>query len=59
VVFVSSAQSPLEHASDIYSPFAPADTRRLRKFVADVEELAASSFFENPGNKITISGGVD
>jgi hypothetical protein len=53
------SDSPLEQARVIYAPFDQAETRRLRQFVADVEELAASSFFQAPGGKITISGGVD
>ncbi|HEV3000031.1 MAG TPA: hypothetical protein VGW75_04755 [Solirubrobacteraceae bacterium] len=49
----------MEHASVIYSPFSVVETARLRQFVADVEELAASTFFENPGGKITIRAGID
>jgi hypothetical protein len=36
--------SVLRLAADISSPFDPRETRRLRGYVADVEELVASAF---------------
>ncbi len=48
--------SILRKAADIYASFDVRETRRLRDFVADVEALVSSSFFQ-PGNQtLKISG---
>jgi hypothetical protein len=49
-------ESPLEHISEIYSPFDAADARRLRVYVDDVETLVASSFFKGPALSLTVGG---
>lgn len=54
-----SSESPFEHPEVIYAPFDAAESKRLRQFVTNVEQLAASSFFKDPGGKFTISGGTD
>jgi hypothetical protein len=47
--------SVLRLAADIYSPFSPRETRRLRAYVADVEELVASAFFRSGQQTLTLS----
>jgi hypothetical protein len=53
------SETVLDRPLEIYAPFDARESARLRGFVADVEELASCSFFENPGSKITLSGGVN
>ena len=53
------SESPLEHAAEIYAPFDARETARLRQFVTDVEELAASSFFDSPGQKFKLAWSAD
>src|SRR3954452_5896363 len=52
-------QSALDRPLEIYGRFSAAETRALRRYVELVGELAESSFFKNPGNKVTITGGTD
>jgi hypothetical protein len=47
--------SVLRLAADIYSPFDRRETHRLRGYVADVEELVASAFFQSGEQKLTLS----
>lgn len=54
-----SSESPFEQPLVIYAPFDVGESRRLRQFVSNVEQLAASSFFDAPAGKLTISGGTD
>jgi hypothetical protein len=53
------SESPLERAAEIYAPFDAGETARLRQYVEDVQDLAASSFFKNPGQKVTLSWSDD
>lgn len=49
------SDSVLRLAGQIYSPFDPRETRRLRNYVSDVEELVASAFFQPGEQKLTLS----
>lgn len=42
-------------AADIYTPFCTQETRRLRSYIADVEELVGSTFFQPGEQKLTLS----
>lgn len=42
-------------ASEIYSPFDVRETRRLRQYIADVEELTGSAFFQPSDRRLTLS----
>jgi hypothetical protein len=42
-------------AADLYSPFAARETRTLRGYIADVEELVASAFFQSGQQTLTVS----
>lgn len=48
------SDSVLHQATKIYAPFDSRETRRLRQYVADVEELVGSSFF-SAGEKLTLT----
>lgn len=48
-------ESVLRRAEEIYTPFDGRDTRRLRTYVADVEDLVGSTFFQPGEQKLTIS----
>jgi hypothetical protein len=48
-------ESVLRLAADIYTPFSPQETRRLRSYIADVEELVGSTFFQPGEQKLTLS----
>jgi hypothetical protein len=50
--------SILRDAAKIYSPFNLRETRRLRGYVADVEEFVQSSFFRSGNQKLTLSAGM-
>lgn len=47
--------SVLRLAAEIYSPFDARETQRLRTYVADVEELVGSAFFQPGEQKLTLS----
>jgi hypothetical protein len=47
--------SVLRLAAEIYSPFDAGEARRLRTYVADVEELVGSTFFQPGEHKLTLS----
>jgi len=49
------SDSVLRLADQIYSPFGPRETRRLRNYVSDVGELVASAFFQPGEQKLTLS----
>jgi hypothetical protein len=42
-------------ASEIYSPFDRQESRRLRQYVADVEEFVGSRFFDSGEQSVTVS----
>jgi hypothetical protein len=48
-------ESVLRLAADIYTPFGAQETRRLRGYIADVEELVGSTFFQPGEQKLTLS----
>lgn len=47
--------SVLRLAAEIYAPFDERQTRRLRQYVADVEELVESAFFQPGEQTLTLS----
>jgi hypothetical protein len=47
--------SVLRLAEEIYTPFDARETRRLRNYISDVEELVASRFFQPGEQKLTLS----
>jgi hypothetical protein len=47
--------SVLRLAAEIYAPFDAHETRRLRGYIADVEELVGSTFFRPGEQKLTLS----
>ncbi len=49
------SDSVLRLAAEIYSPFDIRETRRLRGYVSDVEELVGSAFFQPGEQKLTLS----
>jgi hypothetical protein len=49
------SDSVLRLAAEIYSPFNVRETRRLRGYVSDVEELVGSAFFQPGEQKLTLS----
>jgi hypothetical protein len=50
--------SVLRLAAEIYSPFDARESRRLRTYVADVEELVGSTFFQPSEQKLTVSSEI-
>lgn len=51
----SGTESVLRLAGDIYTPFDVRETRRLRGYITDVEELVGSKFFQPREQKLTLS----
>jgi hypothetical protein len=49
------SDSVLRLAGELYSPFDPRETRRLRGYVQLVEDLASSTFFQSGEQKLTLS----
>jgi hypothetical protein len=47
-------ESVLRLAADIYTPFCTQETRRLRSYIADVEELVGSTFLQPGEQKRTL-----
>jgi hypothetical protein len=47
--------SVLAEAADVYTPFDERETKRLRQYVADVEEMVASAFFQPGKQTLTLS----
>jgi len=51
-------ESVLCLAEEIYTPFDAGETRRLRSYIADVEELVGSRFFQPGEQKLTLSAEI-
>ena len=49
------SESVMRLAAEIYSPFDVRESRRLRSYIADVEELVGSAFFHKGEQKLTLS----
>lgn len=50
---------PLREPTKVYTPFDGRETRILRRFVTQVEELAKCTFFEASGGQLRIAGGEE
>jgi len=51
-------ESILRLAEEIYTPSDPSETRRLRGYISDVEELVGSRFFQLEEQKLTLSAEI-